>query len=171
MSATDLVDGWAVVGPSGVQAHGITDAVVPWASVTKVLFSLATWVAVEEGTLDLDAPAGPPGSTLRHLLAHASGLAFEGDAVLAAPGTRRIYSNTGIEVAAGVLETGAGMPWSDYVVEAVDGGVRVAVMDGGTGPVDGITGEGLTLVASVARRWGTSMPQSGGKAVWFELEG
>ena len=119
MSADDLVDGWAVVTPSGVQAHGITDAVVPWASVTKVLFSLAAWVAVEEGTLDLDAPAGPPGSTLRHLLAHASGLAFDGDAVLAAPGTRRIYSNTGIEAAADVLEAAAGMTWADYVVEAV----------------------------------------------------
>ena len=56
-------------------------------------------------------------------------------------------------------------------VEGVDGGVRVAVIDGGTGPFDGVSGEGLTLVASVARRWGTSMPQSGGKAVWFELEG
>jgi anti-sigma regulatory factor (Ser/Thr protein kinase) len=56
-------------------------------------------------------------------------------------------------------------------VGSVDGGVRVAVSDAGTGPLDGVTGEGLTLVASVARRWGTSMPQSGGKAVWFELEG
>jgi CubicO group peptidase (beta-lactamase class C family) len=143
VSATDPVDGWALVTPSGVQAHGITDAVVPWASVTKVLFSVAAWVAVEEGTLDLDAPAGPPGSTLRHLLAHASGLAYEGDAVLARPGTRRIYSNTGIEVAADVLEAAAGMPWSDYVVEAVCrplGMTRTVVggsaAAGVTGPLD-----------------------------------
>ena len=36
-------------------------------------------VAAEEGALDLDEPAGPPGSTVRHLLAHASGLPFTGD--------------------------------------------------------------------------------------------
>lgn len=143
MSATDLVGGWVVVTPSGVEAHGTTDAVVPWASVTKVLFSLAAWVAVEEGSLDPAQPAGPPGSTLRHLLAHASGLAFDGDAVLAAPGRRRIYSNTGIEVAAGVLEAGAGMPWSHYVDEAVCRplGMRRTVVGGSAaagaaGPLD-----------------------------------
>lgn len=120
MSAADRVDGWAVVtASSGPEVHGVADAVVPWASVTKALFAVAAWVAVEEGTLDLDGPAGPPGSTLRHLLAHASGLAFDTDTVLAVPGARRIYSNTGIEVAAGLLEARAGMPWADYVVEAV----------------------------------------------------
>ena len=46
----------------------------PWASVTKLLTGLAALVAVEEGIVDLDEPAGPPGSTLRHLLSHASGL-------------------------------------------------------------------------------------------------
>lgn len=56
-------------------------------------------------------------------------------------------------------------------VEGVDGGVRVAVIDGGAGPSDGLAGEGLTLVVSLARRWGTSVHQSGGKAVWFELKG
>jgi len=143
MSAADLVDGWAVVTPSGVRPHGVTDAVCAWASVTKALFSLAVWVAVEEGTLDLDAPAGPPGSTLRHLLAHASGLAFEGDVVLARAGARRIYSNTGIEVAAGALEVASGMAWSDYVVEAVcrplgmDGTVVTgSAAAGASGPLD-----------------------------------
>ena len=70
-----------------------------WASVTKVLTALAVWVAVEEGTAAWDEPAGPPGATVGHLLAHASGLAPDRDAVLAAPGTRRIYSNRGFEVA------------------------------------------------------------------------
>ena len=45
-----------------------------WASVTKLLVAYATLVAAEEGALDLDEPAGPAGSTVRHLLAHASGL-------------------------------------------------------------------------------------------------
>jgi CubicO group peptidase (beta-lactamase class C family) len=30
--------------------------------------------AIEEGVVNLDTPACPPGSTIRHLLAHTSGL-------------------------------------------------------------------------------------------------
>ena len=60
-----------------------------WASVTKLLVALAALDAVQRGLLDLDEPAGPPGSTVRHLLAHASGLAFGSDTVLDRPGQRR----------------------------------------------------------------------------------
>jgi CubicO group peptidase (beta-lactamase class C family) len=90
-----------------------------WASVTKVVTALAMWVAVEEGTVALDDAAGPPGATIRHLLAHASGLAPDRDTVLAAPGARRIYSNVGIEVAAAHLAERAAMPFEDYAREAV----------------------------------------------------
>jgi CubicO group peptidase (beta-lactamase class C family) len=48
-----------------------------WASVTKLVTALAALIAAEEGVIDLDEPAGPEGSTVRHLLAHASGLPFE----------------------------------------------------------------------------------------------
>src|SRR5690242_3646305 len=85
-----------VVRADGMLAtHGPRDVPLRWASVTKLLSGLAVLVAVEEGTVDLDEPAGPPGSTLRHLLAHASGLP-----VGAAPGRRRVYSNEAIEAAA-----------------------------------------------------------------------
>src|SRR5271165_5866261 len=72
----------------------------PWASVTKPATALAALVAVEEGSLSLDEPAGPPGATVRHLLAHASGLGLDPGPPLAAPGTRRIYSNAGYQVLA-----------------------------------------------------------------------
>ena len=89
----------AVVGVAGVLGiAGPVDLPRPWASVTKVLAALAVLDVVHDGLLGLDEPAGPAGSTVRHLLAHASGLAFDGPRVLAAPGTRRIYSNTGIDV-------------------------------------------------------------------------
>jgi CubicO group peptidase (beta-lactamase class C family) len=91
----------------------------PWASVTKVLSSLAVWIAVEEGAVSWEDPVGPPGSTLRHLLAHASGLAPDDYRVLAPPGARRIYSNRGIELAAGHLEQAGSIPFADYVDEAV----------------------------------------------------
>jgi CubicO group peptidase (beta-lactamase class C family) len=87
--------------------------------VTKILTSLAAWIALEEGTIGLDDPAGPPGSTIRHLLAHASGLAPDGDAVLAPPATRRIYSNRGFEVLAGVIADRSAMPFADYLSTGV----------------------------------------------------
>ena len=90
--ACALVDAQGVVA-----AAGDPDDVLPWASVTKVAAALAVLDVVEDGLLDLDAPAGPPGSTVRHLLGHASGLAFDEDRVLAGPGRRRIYSNVGID--------------------------------------------------------------------------
>jgi CubicO group peptidase (beta-lactamase class C family) len=56
---------------------------------------------------------------VRHLLAHASGLDFDTDAVLAPPATRRIYSNTGYEVLAAHVERATAMSFADYLTEAV----------------------------------------------------
>jgi CubicO group peptidase (beta-lactamase class C family) len=110
----------AVVGPEGVrEATGPTGWLTRIASVTKPLVAYACLVAVEEGTLDLDAPAGPPGATVRHLLAHASGLPFEGATPIAPPGRRRIYSNTGFEVAGDQLAAAADMAPGEYLAEAV----------------------------------------------------
>lgn len=107
--------------PDGSEAtHGDLDRPFEWASVTKLATALAVLVAVEEGTVELDEPAGPPGSSLRHLLAHASGLPFEGQAPLGRPGANRVYSNTGIEAAALHVGTAAGMPFEAYF-EAVWG--------------------------------------------------
>ena len=104
-SSLATVDTWgadhaaaAFVGPDGViESHGDRDRSFPWASVTKLATALAVLTAVEEGLVDLDEPAGPPEATVRHLLAHASGLPFEGSTVIARPGTRRIYSNEGFD--------------------------------------------------------------------------
>jgi CubicO group peptidase (beta-lactamase class C family) len=98
---------------------GPVDRVFSWASVTKVVTALTVWVAVEEGTVGWDDPAGPDGSTLRHLLAHASGVAPDSDDVLAPPGRRRIYSNRGFELAAAHLARAAAMPFEEYASEAV----------------------------------------------------
>ena len=112
----------AVVGPDGVlDRHGPADAVVELASVTKLLTAHAVLIAIEEGSLFLVDEAGPPRATVRHLLAHASGLPFDGRASLAEPGTRRIYSNTGFEVLGEVLATRTGMPVSQYLAEAALG--------------------------------------------------
>ncbi|AUG77072.1 serine hydrolase [Kitasatospora sp. MMS16-BH015] len=115
-AATAVVRGadGAVLG-----AHGPQDQLFPLASVTKLLTSYAVLVAVEEGVFELDDPAGPEGSTVRHLLAHTSGLAFDEQKAMAAPGTRRLYSNAGFEVLSEALAKASGIAFADYAAEAV----------------------------------------------------
>jgi CubicO group peptidase (beta-lactamase class C family) len=122
------VDGWEVPHPavavldrSGrVVAHGDTTHPSRIASVSKLLTSYAMALAVSEGAVELDDEVGPPGATLAHLLAHTAGYGFESDAAVVAPvGTRRVYSNRGVEEAAAHLERSAGIPFADYLREAV----------------------------------------------------
>jgi len=89
------------------------------ASISKMLVGWTMLVACEEGTVHLDQPVGQDGCTVRHLLAHAGGYAFDGSEPIARPGVRRIYSNTGIELAASALAEAAGMPYEQYQREAL----------------------------------------------------
>jgi CubicO group peptidase (beta-lactamase class C family) len=120
VQALRQVDGWpsdhtAVAVAGAVEAqHGEVDRVFPWLSVTKLATAVAVLVACQEGIAELDEPAGPPGSTLRHLLAHASGLAPDEATSIAEPGRRRIYSNSGFEVAAALVAERAEMPFGAY---------------------------------------------------------
>jgi CubicO group peptidase (beta-lactamase class C family) len=121
------IDGWpAPFATAGVlrdgevvATHGARDEVVRWASVTKLVTALAALVAAEEGVIDLDEEAGPEGSTVRHLLAHASGLPFEPGAPTGRPGQRRIYSNVGFETLAEHIGARAEMPFADYLAAGV----------------------------------------------------
>jgi CubicO group peptidase (beta-lactamase class C family) len=127
MDALRQIDAWDVpFAAAGVTRPGATLATrgdtglaVRLASVSKPVTALAVLVAAEEGVLDLDEPAGPPGATVRHLLAHASGLPFEGAIPIAPPGRRRIYSNEGFAIVGAALEARAEMPFADYVRAAV----------------------------------------------------
>jgi CubicO group peptidase (beta-lactamase class C family) len=124
-SVLDAADRWeagavalAVVDPNGpVAVRGPLDAPRPWASVTKLLTASVVLVAVERGLLGLDEPAGPPGSTVRHLLAHASGLAFDEPSVIAQPGRIRIYSNAAFDLLASLAATRAGRPFASLLRE------------------------------------------------------
>jgi CubicO group peptidase (beta-lactamase class C family) len=148
MKALEQVDGWradkvavGVALPSEVLAtRGERGRPFRWASVTKLLTALATLVAVEEDSVDLDAPAGPPGSTVRHLLAHASGLPFEDGPPIAKPGTGRIYSNSGFEVLAETVAEAAEMPFADYLAAAVLRPLGLSAPPEGGSPAHGYLG-------------------------------
>ncbi|HUF99418.1 MAG TPA: serine hydrolase domain-containing protein [Ilumatobacter sp.] len=133
MQALELVSEWpvehvaaAVVrrgDPPIVRTNGDAGRSFALASLTKPLTAWAIMVGVEEGIVALDEPIDRPdvqaGATLRHLLSHAAGFGFTGDAPVSAVGRRRNYSNTGIERAADLLAAAADIPFADYLTEAV----------------------------------------------------
>jgi CubicO group peptidase (beta-lactamase class C family) len=148
MQALRQVDGWACENV-GVAVTGRTEAThgdvtrrYPWASVTKLATAVAMLVAAEEGLVDLDEPAGPEGSTFRHILAHASGLPFDPGPPISRPGQRRIYSNYGFEVAAALVEERAEMPFASYFAGVWEG--TTAVLEGSAG--SGVEGTLADLV-------------------------
>ncbi len=151
-----------VAGGGRVETRGDARRAVRLASLSKPVAALAVLVAAEEGVVDLDEAAGPPGSTVRHLLAHASGLPFEGSEPIAPPGRRRIYSNEAFRVLGAHLATRAEMPFADYVRAGVCEPLRIALdpdgdpgsgMRGSLGDVLAVAGELLApaLVAPETR--------------------
>lgn len=102
-----------------VATYGDTTTSFPWASVTKLVSTMASLVAVQRGLVDLDAPAGPPGATVRHLFAHAAGVPFDSGAVLSTPGKRRVYSNLGIELLAEHVAEHVGTDFTSWAEETV----------------------------------------------------
>ena len=157
MQALRQIDDWPVeLAAAGVvdregrtATHGETTVSVRLASVSKPVAALATLVAAEEGVVDLDEPAGPAGSTIRHLLAHTSGLPFEGSEPIARPEHRRIYSNEGFRALARRVAERAEMPFPQYVREAVCVPLGIGLDPGGD-PAAGMHGS-LEDVLAFAR--------------------
>ena len=126
-SALATVETWgadhsaaALVGPDSViDSHGDRDKPFSWASITKLATALAVLSMVEEGLLDLEEPGGPSEATVRHLLAHASGLPFEGATVIAQPGRRRIYSNAGFDALGELVAERAGRSFELVLTDRV----------------------------------------------------
>lgn len=127
MTALDLTDTWPVphVSAAVVRGAGIVvtigdpDRAQRLASISKTMTAWTTLVAIEEGIVALDQPIGQPGCTLEHLLCHAGGYPFNGEQPITRPDTTRIYSNSGIELAADAVATAASMPFGDYLDAAL----------------------------------------------------
>jgi CubicO group peptidase (beta-lactamase class C family) len=140
-----------VVGRDGVlDQAGDTSRPFRLASVAKLLAAYATLVAVEEGSLGLDDPAGPPGATVRHLLAHTAGYGFDGAEPIAPPAQRRIYSNTGVEVLADHVAARTGLSFGTYLAEAVLRPLGMDATELRGSPAHGIRSTGADLARFAA---------------------
>ncbi len=127
----DDLSAWTHDWPVGWASIGVTDAAStlgagpdpdePFriASISKTMVGLAALVAIEEEAIALDEAAGPEGSTVRHLLAHASGLGFDSDRQVSPVGRRRVYSNAGIERFCDHVAHRTGLSFEAYLHAAV----------------------------------------------------
>jgi CubicO group peptidase (beta-lactamase class C family) len=116
--------GAAIIGPDGVEEHWVdgTDRERAWpvASVTKLLTAMATLAAIEAGHLELDQRVDEEGATVRHLLAHASGLPMSrGQSRRRLVGERRIYSNEGYRVLGELVEDAVGVSFPAWLASSV----------------------------------------------------
>ncbi len=154
-----LVEEWpvenaatAVVSATGevLGTHGDPHRVYRLASVTKLITAYAALIAVEEGVAELDDPAGPAGSTIRHLLAHASGLNLNDHNTVARVGAKRVYSSAGFEQLADALAERSGIPFADYVRDGLLGplGMTATTFEGSPGHGASSTVADLTRFAA-----------------------
>ncbi|WPF65525.1 MULTISPECIES: serine hydrolase domain-containing protein [unclassified Corynebacterium] len=136
---------------TGGREHAVGDMhrSFPLASVTKLLSAYAALLAVEEGAVGLDDPMGPPGSTVRHLLAHASGVAFDSREQVKPVGQRRIYSSAGYELLADALTDLTEIPFPEYLREGVCAplGMESTFLEGSAGHGGVSTAADLLLFA------------------------
>ena len=140
----------AVVGAGGVIAtRGDPAHAFRWASVTKLATALAVLVAVDGGSLALDEAAGPPGSTVRHLLAHVSGLPFEGREPISAPGRRRIYSNGGFDLLGALVAKRADAGFEAVLEATVLAPLGIRLMDRPSQGLHGPLGDLARLAAEL----------------------
>lgn len=126
MQSFEMLDSWpvdnvaaSVISDGALKTYGDVDRVFELMSVTKLLATYGFLVALEEGAFELDTPLGPEGSTLRHLLSHASGVAFDKPVPERGVEERRIYSSAGMDIVADAVATEAEMPFAEYLNEAV----------------------------------------------------
>ena len=184
VTALDAIADWpvanaaaVVVAPSGVLAqYGDAQQRFALASVTKPLVARAAHIAIEEGVVELDTDAGPPGSTVRHLLAHAAGYSMHSPDMMAKPGQRRIYSNYGFQVLSETIQQASGIEFGQYLSEAVFEplGMTDSVLEGGAAAAGfGATSTvaDLTAFAGDLLRPKTVSPQIHGEATDVQFPG
>src|SRR6266545_4058449 len=142
------------------------------ASVTKLLTTMATLAACDAGHVDLDQPVDEEGATVRHLLAHASGMPqVVGQGRRRPVGERRIYSNAGFRLLGEVVADAVGTSFPTWLAGSVleplgMGSTRLAEHDGfQADPAAGaVTSMDDLVKLAWCRASGASTPATGGSA-------
>ena len=127
LESLKLIDSWPVDGVAAgvIDNHGNLftrgkhNHSFRLASISKVMTAWAALIAVEDGSISLDDPVGQPGCTLRHLLCHAGGYGFDTEASIISPERKRVYSNTGYNMAAQYVSEFVDMGFAQYLQEAL----------------------------------------------------
>lgn len=132
--------------------HGDLDEPRPWASVSKLATALGAAIEVESRRASFDEDVDIEGATLAHLLSHSSGLGLEEGDPRIAPGTRRVYSNVGIDRAAARLAGAAGV--RDWLAERVLTPLSMTSSGLVGRAAEGVVGSTRDL-ATFARQWVT----------------
>lgn len=127
--------------------QGDESVVYPLASVTKVIASRAILVAIDQHLMNLDDPLGPTGSTVRHLLAHASGIAADSRAAQVPPETERIYSNAGFDILGEATSEATGEELSRWIELSVLEPLGMTTADAPGSPAYSAVGSGADLIA------------------------
>lgn len=144
------VRGVITLGEEGANSVGDCDAVLEWASLSKVAVAFVALRCVADGVIGLDDAVGPPGVSVRHLLSHASGFGPDTGHLVASPGKRRIYSNFGFEVLAAHLARWSGSEIATLLADELFGplGMTTTSLEGS--PAHGVTGSTNDLARFLA---------------------
>jgi CubicO group peptidase (beta-lactamase class C family) len=165
----DLLDGW----PTGSSAmvFQLRDGIVEpldeagdlderrtWASVSKLAVALAFGVEHDWGLHDFNESVGPRGATIADLLSHSSGLGLEEGDPVSPIGTRRVYSNVGVDTAvAAVVGERDAASWLDQRIFAPLGMATTRLEDRPASGVVGSTRELATLAVAWLRPDGVAI--------------
>lgn len=157
VDSLELIDSWPVptAGAAVISADGSVlgvrgefDRPFALASVSKLISAYGALVAIEEEAVTLDTPVRIAGASVRNLLSHTSGVAFESLTKVAEPGERRVYSNAGFELLAETITEATDIPFSEYVREAVTLPLGMTATDT-NGPAAGMSSSVSDLVKFV----------------------
>lgn len=187
MNDRNLEDALEGLGPTTI-ATGVTtsratatrvgpvEEVLPLASVTKPLAAYAVLVAVDQGRVELSDDVDGEGRTVRHLLAHASGLPPAEGGPVTAVEKRRIYSNWGFELLGAHVEAAVRRPFAEWLRTQVlvPLGMHDTVLDGspakdGAGTVADLLRFGRELLAPTLV--GPDLAEELCRAQWPDLDG
>jgi hypothetical protein len=135
-----------------VVENGALDEARPWASVSKMAVAMAFGVENDWDAHAYTQVVGPRGANIANLLSHSSGLGLEESDPVVPVGTKRVYSNYGIDYAVeAIMEDGTPASWLDYRVFSGLGMTTTSLEGRPSSGVVGSTNDLVTLAAAWLR--------------------